>query len=423
LAIYDEQPELSRKIINRAIESIQLPMKAYEPDGAYNEGYEYWRYGTTFNVYFIDALEKVFGTDYGLLENSAVSKTPEFLLNMVGPNALNFNFGDSESKCWLNPAMFWFANKQKNNSLLYSEKIIAEEKYRVAEIRDLPTVMIWGAGIDFNKISEPDKLIWVGHGKSPVALFRSSWDHNGIYVGLKGGSPRNNVHAHMDVGSFVMDALGERWAMDFGAQSYNSLESKGIRIWSTKQESQRWQVFRYNNLAHNTLSFDKELQRTDAYAPIKESTSGKNFLSAIVDLTETYNTHVSNAQRGIAIVDGNYVVIRDEIELNEQPSTIRWTMVTPAVVNIINGNTAELIQNGKKLLLKVQEPASITLITWSTKPTNDYDEENPGTTMVGFEIKQQERVKIPLTVLLVPGGYYNSVRNKIPPLSEWKEQK
>src|SRR5665647_73907 len=50
LAVAEDYPELSKNMINRAIESITLPMGEYKPDGAYPEGYGYWGYGTSFNV-------------------------------------------------------------------------------------------------------------------------------------------------------------------------------------------------------------------------------------------------------------------------------------------------------------------------------------------------------------------------------------
>ncbi len=419
LALYEDQPELAREIINRSIESTQRPMKEYDPDGAYPEGYEYWRYGTTFNVYFIDAVERAFGSSFGLMENSGFSKTANYLTHMVGPTGLNFNYSDCSSMCLLNPAMFWFAHRQGNNSLLYSEKVVSRDKDKIAAVRDLPTVLIWGAESDFKNITEPRELIWTGQGKNPVALMRSSWRDSAIYVGIKGGSP-GNYHGHMDVGSFVMDALGERWAMDFGPQDYNSLESKGIHLFDMGQESKRWQVFRYNNLAHNTLTINKELQLVKAYAPITQSTSQKNFLSATVDLSKAYNS-VSSLQRGAAIVDGRYVAIRDEIEL-EEPATIQWTMLTGANVKIVSNNVAELTKNNKTLLLKVIEP-NITLKTLSTQSPNDYDEPNPNTIFIAFEMKSNAHQKIGITVLLIPQGSGEIKEKEIPALSEWKDNK
>lgn len=422
LAIFDEEPELARKIVNRAIGSIQLPMKAYEPDGAYSEGYSYWAYGTTFNVYFIDAIEKALGSDFGLVKNSAFSKTAGYLTNVVGPTGLNFNYSDGYSEGLINPAMFWFASRENNNSLLYSEKIFLSNGEKIFG-PDLPALMIWGSHVNTDSITEPKELIWVGQGKNPVALMRNSWKSDAIFVGLKGGSASNG-HAHMDIGSFVMDALGERWAMDFGPQEYNSLESKGVDLWSLEQNSQRWQVFRYNNLAHSTLSFNKEFQLVAGYAPIMYHTAQEMFLSATADLTEIYKKNVSKAIRGVAIVDGKYVAIRDEVELSDISSSIRWSMVTSASVKIINGTTAELTQHDKRILLKVIEPANSTLTTWSTQPLQDYDAENPGTTLLGFEMEKPAKSKVFFTVLLIPQNSEKKIiEKKLPPLIEWKNVK
>ena len=57
MAIYEDNPELARQIINRGIETIVLAMKDYGPDGAYHEGYGYWGSGTGFNVMFNSAID------------------------------------------------------------------------------------------------------------------------------------------------------------------------------------------------------------------------------------------------------------------------------------------------------------------------------------------------------------------------------
>jgi oligo-alginate lyase len=64
----------------------------------------------------------------------------------------------------------------------------------------------------------------------------------------------------MDIGSFVMEANDVRWAMDLGSSDYNTLETNGVDLWNMSQTSERWDVFRYNNMAHNTLTFNGKKQ-------------------------------------------------------------------------------------------------------------------------------------------------------------------
>lgn len=138
---------------------------------------------------------------------------------------------------------------------------------------------------------------------------RSSWvDPNAIYLGLKGGSPFV-THGHMDAGSFLMEAAGVRWAMDFGAQPYESLESKNIDLWENTQEGTRWKIFRYYNFTHSTLTINNQLQRVDGYAPITGFSKDPLFMHATTDLSTIYSGSLAKASRGVAIVQKKYVVV------------------------------------------------------------------------------------------------------------------
>ena len=424
MALYEDHPDLAKQIINRAITSIALPMKDYAPDGAYPEGYGYWGYGTGFNVMFISAIEKLFGKDFGLSQSPGFLKTAGYLQNMTGPTKKPFNYSDAGSASGLQPQMFWFATKTKDPTLLWVQRDYLIQRPAESHIRNrlLPAIMLWSGGIGIDKISPPSSTIWVGHGKVPVALMRTNWtDTNAIYVATKGGSASVN-HAHMDIGSFVMDANGVRWAMDFGMQEYESLESKGIRLFGRTQDAQRWTVFRLTNLVHNTITINNQHQRVDGTAPIISNSTSPSFMSAVTNLSEIYKGAVAKANRGIAIVDKAYVVVRDEIETLGNETTIRWTMLTPADVNISGNDKAELTKDGKKLVMKVQSPLKVDMKTWSTDPPNSYDAPNPGTTLVGFEMRVPANTKIDFNVLLIPENAMAKATRKVQSLAAWNKK-
>jgi hypothetical protein len=225
LAIYEDDPALAKQIINRAIENVVFAMKDMGPDGNYPEGYGYWGYGTSFNVLLISALDKAFGKDFGLSDMPGFLKTAGFLENMTGPSGRPFNFSDAGGGGSIQPAMFWFAQKNADPSLLWVERgrLLNENPKKHVNDRLLPAMMLWGSGVSIENITPPTTNMWTGRGKNQVALMRTSWtDFAAIFVGMKGGSVSVN-HAHMDIGSFVMDADGVRWEMDFGAQDYESL--------------------------------------------------------------------------------------------------------------------------------------------------------------------------------------------------------
>ncbi|RPJ58057.1 MAG: heparinase [Acidobacteria bacterium] len=420
IAIFEDHPDVARQIIDRSIESIPLAMRDYGPDGAYPEGYGYWGYGTNFNVMFLSAIEKVFGKDYGLSETPGFKKTAAYLLHMTGPSGDCFNYSDSGTRAGLNPAMFWFARRLNDYSLLWLEKDYVTTDRSVGRDRLLPTALIWGAGEGVSgKITAPQATVWVGGGKNPVALMRTSWtDPGAVFVGVKGGSPSVN-HAHMDIGSFVMEADGVRWAMDFGSQDYHSLESKGVALWGRDQDSQRWQVFRYNNFVHNTLTIDGKLQQVSGFAPIYRHSDNPQFRHAQIDMTGVYQGQIEKARRGVAIVDQKYVVVRDELETGPAETTLRWTLLTAADVRITGPHSAELSLKGRKLELQVREPAKVIMKTWSTEPPHDYDAPNPGTTLIGFEAVLPANSRPAAVVLLVPERAAGSPIKEPGALADW----
>ncbi len=405
LAVAEDNPELSKKMIERAIQSITLPMGEYKPDGAYPEGYGYWGYGTSFNVMFLSAVEKVFGTDFGLNSVPGFLQTAGFFQSMTGVTGLPYNWGDSGSGKDISPAMFWFAQRNNDPSQLWVEKGYLQKDDYSSYTRDrlLPAVMIWGKGLSLESVTEPKMKFWKGQGANPVCLMRTSWNtRNALFLGFKAGSPSVN-HGHMDIGSFIMEADGTRWASDFGMQDYESLESKGIAVFGRTQDAQRWSIFRLNNRAHNTLTINNQLQLVKGYAKIDGFSDNPDFMYAISDISSVYENQLAQAKRGVAIVDQAFVVIRDEVVAPDKPTTLRWTMMTSATPEL-GKNSIKLTKEGHTLELKVNTPKEVSMKTWSTEPTTGYDAPNPGKTLVGFEIQLEPNQKQAIQVLLIPGS-------------------
>jgi len=404
LAVYEDYPGVAKEIIDRAFESIPIAMEAYEPDGVYPEGYVYWKYGTEFLNLFFSAIEKADIEGRGLQNSYGFMQSAHFLKHTLTPTGLSFNWGDCPTWTNLSPAMFWFADFMQDPSLLWSEKkfLEGEDLSELADVRILPALLIWGDGINVSNISTPKELFWSGQGPNPVAMMRTSWeDPNAIYLGFKAGTP-GYVHAHMDVGSFVMEAEGVRWAADLGKVVYEDLESKGLNIFGTSQSAERWKIFRMSTYAHNVLIVNNQQQRVEGYAKIDRYSDHPSFMYAISDISPLYDDQLAEAVRGTGIKDGKYVVVRDEIKtLNQVAAVVRWNMVTSAEVEL-GQNMATLTHGDKKLFLKVQGPENLQMMTWSTAPTTTYDPENPGTIMVGFECEVPVVTSESFEVILVP---------------------
>jgi hypothetical protein len=417
VALFDTNPIEFSALMNRAITSLPLAMHEYANNGAYPEGYHYWDYGTSYNVLLLDMLQQNWNSDFGLKKQPGFIGTATFMQNMEGfflptknANVLYprcFNYSDCGEATLVNPAMFWFAAQNTNTGIIFNEikKLTLDLKYNTENLlnnRFLPFLLLWSKNIDFQKTLPPKRKMFVGNGKTEIAMMRTSWiDNNGIYVGVKGGTPSAS-HQHMDVGSFIMEANGVRWALDFGLQEYHSLESKGIDLWNRAQDSQRWDVFRYKNTSHNTLTINNQKQLVAGNARIKSISESENNMSVGMDLTSLYQLDAKKVERKISLENQKLVLIEDIVSTFDKDIIVRWNMLTKASPKIIDNQTIELSQNGKKLKVKLKGIEGAKAYINSTVSPNDYDALNSGTTFIGFEISIPTNSSIKYIVSLTP---------------------
>ena len=403
LATFEDDSGRAEKVIRRALENLPRAMQEYEPDGVYPEGPSYWAYGTTYNVLIIAALESALGSDFGVA-SGALMKSPWFMLQATAPTGRYFNFADCGLSGGLSPAMYWFANRLKEPSLLWHEQhdlaALDPEKARAGKAspdRFLPCLILWAGPT--GSAPEPTLGSWHGDGHSPIAVLRSGWNKDDVYLGLKGGSPGTN-HGHMDIGSFVLERDGVRWAIDLGMQGYYSLESKGVDLWNRKQDSERWSVFRINNLSHNTLVVDGQHQVVSGNAPITEFKSRAKRARASVDMSSVYAGQLKSALR-TASLKGRTVKIEDELTAPDNDVVVRWGMATNATVSLEGTGVAVLRQDDKELTLRVVAPdtAKIEIIDMETPPAS-YDAKNENTRMVAFSVPVKANKRTELRISL-----------------------
>lgn len=405
LAIFEDDKEQAIAVIERALKSTQLPLQAYAPDGNYPEGPSYWNYGTTFQVMLSAALESALGSDKGLSNAPGFMKTGYYMLFTTGPSGYYFNYSDCGRSVEGSPSMFWFAHKLNDPSLLYQEiALIRRGVYTNSKgDRTLPNALIFGKNLTLSEIKTPSKKMYTGHGITPVSIVRTTWEAGGgKYLGIKGGSA-SAPHAHMDQGTFVYDIGHMRWAMDFGLQSYITLESKGVDLWNKKQDSQRWDIFRQSNLNHNTLTINNQRHNVDGKAEIIETLDSKKELGAKVDLTPALNRNgeLKAATRKAVIVDDSYLQIEDIVETNTEPVDLRWNMATPAKAEIVDKNTIKLSQQGKNMLLKFDSDIPFKLAIRPSENPGGYNAPNEGTVMVGFDANIPGSKTAKFTVILI----------------------
>jgi hypothetical protein len=349
LALGDEHPALVEFILSRATTSAGWVMRHYTTDqGGWYEGPGYWDYTTEYNMRLLAGLESALGSDFGLSATKAVWETGAFPLQMVGPTAKSFNFADAGAGNIRGAQLFWLARRYLRPEFAWHERANVS-----VEALDL----LWfdARGTDPQASGLASANWFRGPTETTpyefadaVTLRTRFGDSDASFVGFKAGEIGAS-HGHLDAGSFVFDALGQRWTHDLGGDDYALPGYFG---------SARWNYYRLRAEGHNTLVINPGSgadQVTGARPPILlfQDNPGSD-ASVVADLTAAYG--VMRAWRGVSLFQNRrWLLVQDEIT-NASPATVWWFMhLNTATAPVIapDQSSVMLTQGSARLWLKI----------------------------------------------------------------------
>lgn len=429
LAIADEEPDLAMEVLDRAMESLPNGLQSYAPEGAWFEGPSYWMYGTNYLAMLISSLESALGTDYDLSASPGLKNSGQFYLSSIGPSGNFFNYAD----CRLNPmgpspALFWLSGT-------YGEPFFAEAERRGLRsyVSDLDATK-YGKGEDFYYYRfYPLEIAWYDpsslidgsnvkldsyfRGLTDVVYFRTAWAEDAFFIGLKAGYNGIN-HGHLDCGSFILEALGQRWIEDLG---YDEYELPGYFDYGPQGE--RWKYFRISSVSHNIPTINGQNQLVKEQAKLIAYASEPEISSAVIDLSDVYSGQARSVQRGLAMLGRKQCLIQDEVVGMKTNDTLRWAILTRADITL-KGNRAVLAKGGEHLMVQILAPREGYFTLASTRPTYHPDEvSNPGTSLLTISLPLSASDTVRLAVLLTPlqetASPNPDAKNRLIPLSRW----
>lgn len=422
LAVADEEPDRARYILANSQNQIKSVMHFFEPDGGFDEGPVYWSYATTYNMLYLAALDSALGTDFGLSRMPGFSETGNYRIQAIGPSYKTANFGDAHDTIFRSPQMFWMAVKFHKPEYAIAERRIDEAFPNIPghnakeSERFLAFTLVYYRPPPAGIADPPDVARFQ---RSNQAFLRNDWSHadgkadtNAFYVALKGGKAKSN-HGHLDMGSFVLDALGERWAIDLGPDSY------GLTRYNNIDGPDRWTYFRTSTEGHNTLTVGSKNESLDSDAhliAVGESASGTEKY-AVMDLDSAYKDKLKHWKRGVKILPGPSIVIQDEFVPNGETDIV-WRMLTEADIHIeSNPAEATLTLHNKKLHLKLLSPANAHFERFVPPAPASPQESNGGMTELVIHLSS---VSQPANLsIFVSGSEDSAPAADVLPLAQW----
>ncbi len=361
MAFAESNPEAAAKFLEMCYESMPIAFENFTPDGVYAEGPGYCQSGMNSIVYFIASSRNYFGSDFGMSEIPGFRELGYFPVYITTPTGM-FNFGDNKAEQCYTPVLHWYASEYSSPLLSAYQMTDAPSDF-VADTSDSTErngsgkedalSSLWynrdfaQSDIDFS--NEPLFRYLDSDAGQPLVLMRSAYlDENAAFAGIKGGYNFIN-HGDLDIGTFVFDAMGERWAEELGPGSYDA-----PNYFLNTPAGGRWKNYCKRAEGQNTLVINPNATLDDQYVLAEcdfssyDETEGGG--KAVLDMTDAYRMNgASKVTREFELYNNSYLKITDKVRCIV-PSEIYWFMHTKADIEITdNGKTAILTINGKQM--------------------------------------------------------------------------
>ncbi len=353
LAVGTESEALTENILNRALNSTRPVWKHFTTDnGAWYEGPGYWGYTTEYGIRMFAACESVLGSDFGISATQNVSESGFAPIHALGTSNKTFNFADAGAGGALRGPVFqWMARR-------YGQPILAWwENQGSGGALDA----LWWSDSTTSLTSSGAAPDMAFHGEAGTAYdpqemvtMRGRWaDSRATFLGSKGGE-MGAAHGNLDAGTFVLDALGNRWFHDLGGDNY---ALPGYFSATPSTGTDRWDYYRMRPEGQNTLTINPSANADmvlNAFAPLLayQTEAGGTGAFAIHDLTSVY-AGMTRLWRGTRLLGArNQVLVQDEIQAGTG-KTVWWFahFTSPATtVTIEPGGTSAMMQQGAERL-------------------------------------------------------------------------
>ena len=229
------------KILNKAIDSLDVFVDSYPDDGSCNEGPRYWNMAGGNLSYALDLLDHAMYEKSNIFKNSKIRNMMDYVLDMriagnyfasvadahgkeVGNPYILFNIGEMfDEESFRNEARIMFR---------FSQKCLPSD---FEPIRDFVCMRDYKALTEYTDLVDKGKLNAWMEGIQLLISRETEERDKGLYMCVKGGH-NGESHNHNDIGSIIVYKDGKPIMIDVGIGTYTKDtfgENRYTKVWPT----------------------------------------------------------------------------------------------------------------------------------------------------------------------------------------------
>lgn len=353
ICLVDEEPAVAKKAAEAAAKVFGKGIVRFAPAGVWPEGLQAGEAVMDYVAMLSQSLKSATGKDLGISYLEGIPQFGVARMHMMGTSGQIFNFGDTKGAVSLRPWVTTWLCGVAGNPGIRAVAATGKQPVTASYFGQVGNFLYYNPHAAGDGTA--DSMDYAQPGGF-VATSRSGWEKTDYFVAVKGGDNEDTT-AQLDIGSFVLDAGGERWGIELGAEQD---KAPGFEVKPGADRTKRFALYIENTLGQNTLVIDGNQQDQDAKAAVLLGYSTPERGTAVVDMTKAYSKPAKDVHRGIMVVRGAkpYVVVQDDL-IMKNTGGITWSMHTKAEISA-SGTTAKLTQGGKTLVATIVSPANAT---------------------------------------------------------------
>ncbi len=414
MTFFDRDADRASEFLSMCYENMPIAFENFTPDGVYAEGPGYSESGMNSIVNFIATSKNFFGTDFGMSEIDGFKELGKFPLYIATPTG-TFNFGDNKARMFFSPSLHWYADEysspllscyQMNNVPGEFVPDTSENTERNGGGKEAALSSLW-----YNRAYTPktadfsDESLYLNLNSDAgqdMVLMRSAYlDKNATFAGIKGGYNFIN-HGDLDIGTFVFDSMGVRWAEELGPGPYDA-----PNYFLNTPAGGRWKNYSKRAEGQNTLVINPKMTLDDQYVlaeakfiSFEEHGQGG---SCLLDMTDAYrmNGAIKVTRWFELYKNRTSLMIADEIECLVK-SDIYWFMHTKADIEISDdGYTAILTIGDKQMKAELGGNGSFS-VTDAERLNGEWEWDEKYDDIKRLTVKVENATKARISVTLEP---------------------
>ena len=311
-----------------ALEGVADILDRIPEDGDWEEGPGYWAATLLHGLRFAVALRRLTDGRIDLFEHPSLRKTAEYFTAITLPDGTVFNYADNEPE--LSPtALHLLAARLRLGHLAWTARRIGCRSAWDLLFDD-PSV---------REVEPPAELQARAFAATGVAVSRSGWGRDAVFVGFKTG-PTAVGHSHLDINSFVVQRGDVPLVVDPGIWPYGS----ALGFFDSAPRGRRWDFDANATLAHNTVLVDGEGQTCgpEWRGVFIASGADSGLRYFVSEGAAAYAGLLTRFERWVVHVLPDTVIIYDDLASEEER---RWQWLIHPAGTLRGGRSTLVIEN------------------------------------------------------------------------------